>query len=149
MKFSILLLLLIIGGAYYGYTIHLALNQLKEENFQQSKLLNEQKSTIDSLKSTLSTHGSELQASKAIQETLAKGMLKQQNDLMEFGKYFNEYDKELKVTLDNISKANQWLAVLTKEEARLKYNIEMANQATMMDVMMEDFATISPTWLTD
>ncbi len=107
MKFSIVLLLLIIGGAYYGYTIHLALNQLKEENFQQSKLLNEQKSTIDSLKSTLSTHGSELQASKAIQETLAKGMLKQQNDLMEFGKYFNEYDKELKVTLDNISKANQ------------------------------------------
>ncbi len=149
MKFSILLLLLILWGAYYGYTIHLALNQLKASNFQLSKIVNEQKTTIDSLKSTLSAHGIELQANKERSDVLEKAMQKYYEDLTEFGKYFSEYDKELKKTLDNISKANQWLAVLTKDEARLKYNIEMANQATMLDVMMEDASKISPTWLFD
>ncbi len=149
MKFSILLLLLILGGAYFGYTMHMSLEELKTENSQLSKQVSEQKSTIDSLKSTVSSQGSELQVSQNIQDSLARGIQKHEDDLIAFGKYFNEYDKELKKTLDNISKANQWLAVLTKDEATLKYNIEMANQATMLDVMMEDVSKLSPTWLID
>lgn len=107
MKFSILLLLLILGGAYFGYTMHMSLEELKTENSQLSKQVSEQKSTIDSLKSTVSSQGSELQVSQNIQDSLARGIQKHEDDLIAFGKYFNEYDKELKKTLDNISKANQ------------------------------------------